>query len=261
MTTNQRTEMQQLRTEDDTDKNEHFDVVIVGAGFSGIGAACYLKKMAPELTFVVVEMRANIGGTWDLFKYPGVRTDSDMWTYAYEFKPWLSSNQFASGDELMQYLNDVVSENNLRKHIRFSHSVQRANFSTKENEWEMQIVTKRHGKEHRRQLHSRFIIFGTGYFDYENGYTPDIAGIAEFNGKIIHPQHWTANDDDSIHGKDVTVIGSGATAITLIPELAKSAKHVIMLQRSPTYISGDRHRVLSHWAPTQWLMSYLPGFR
>lgn len=215
------------------------------------------------MTFRGLESRDNIGGTWDLFKYPGVRTDSDMYTYAYEFKPWLSPKQFASAQELLAYLGQVVDENDLRKFFTFGSCVLNANFSSEENLWTVTTSKKHRSKSILQTYTSRFVIFGTGYYDYSSGYTPDLPGLSDFKGTVIHPQFWPTGDgsDEITANKKIIVIGSGATAVTVIPELAKTAQQVTMLQRSPSYIVGDRKSMLCHWRVTQLCIDCIPGFR
>ncbi|MFJ1260685.1 flavin-containing monooxygenase [Cupriavidus sp. CuC1] len=210
----------------------HFDVLIVGAGISGIGAACHLKARRPGTTFAILEGRDSIGGTWDLFKYPGIRSDSDMPTFGYSFKPWTHPKIIADGHLILDYLRETVTENGIDPHIRFGYKVLAAEFSSSAAHW---IITAEHaGTGEQTQFMSRFLFLGTGYYEYESGFTPEFAGVEAFAGQVVHPQHWPENLDYA--GKRVVVIGSGATAVTLIPAMAGKTAHITMLQRSPSYI-------------------------
>jgi cation diffusion facilitator CzcD-associated flavoprotein CzcO len=206
------------------------DVLIVGAGISGIGAAYHLKSRAPGTTFAVLEGRDAIGGTWDLFRYPGIRSDSDMPTFGFAHKPWTNKNSIAEARFILDYLNETVRENGLDRHIHFGHRVLGADFDTVTGRW---TVTARHGDE-VVEFSARFLFSGTGYYDYAAGHTPDFAGIEDFTGQVVHPQHWPSALDYT--GKKVVIIGSGATAVTLVPSMAGRAGHVTMLQRSPSYV-------------------------
>ncbi|RDJ97454.1 flavin-containing monooxygenase [Cupriavidus lacunae] len=210
----------------------HFDVLIVGAGISGIGAACHLKARRPGSTFAILEGRDSIGGTWDLFKYPGIRSDSDMPTFGYSFKPWTHRKAIADRNLILDYLRETVTENVIDPHIRFGYKVLAAEFSSSTAHW---TITAEHSSTgEQTQFTSRFLFLGTGYYDYESGFTPDFAAVDEFTGQVIHPQHWP--EDLDYAGKRVVVIGSGATAVTLTPAMADKASHITMLQRSPSYI-------------------------
>jgi cation diffusion facilitator CzcD-associated flavoprotein CzcO len=206
------------------------DVLIVGAGISGIGAAYHLTTSAPGTTFAIVEGREAIGGTWDLFRYPGIRSDSDMPTFGFGFKPWTHQNSIAEARYILDYLRDTVTENGIDQHIHFGHRVLAADFDSTAGRW---TVTARHAGE-IVQFSARFLFSGTGYYDYAAGHTPEFAGIEEFTGQVVHPQHWPEELDYT--GKRVVVIGSGATAVTLVPSMAGRAGHVTMLQRSPSYV-------------------------
>ncbi len=210
--------------------SEHFDVVVVGAGISGIGAAYHLQANSPDRSYVILEGRARLGGTWDLFRYPGIRSDSDMYTLGFGFKPWTDAKAIADGPSILRYLDETVRENGIDRHIRLSHRVTRASWSTSEARWT--VVAEQDGVE--RVFTCAFLFLCSGYYNYDRGYAPDFAGAGEFAGRIVHPQFWP--DDLGYAGKRVVVIGSGATAVTLVPEMAKQAAHVTMLQRSPTYI-------------------------
>lgn len=213
-------------------KKEHFDVLIIGAGISGIGAAYHLQAKSPNRTFAILEGRDSIGGTWDLFKYPGIRSDSDMYTLGYAFKPWKEQKAIADGPSIMNYLHETADENDIKKHIRFHHMVKSAEWSTDDACWTLKI--EKGGEP--TELTCNFLFLCGGYYKYSSGYTPDFAGMDSFEGQTIHPQFWP--EDLDYAGKRVVVIGSGATAVTIVPEMAKDAGHVVMLQRSPTYMGG-----------------------
>ncbi len=206
------------------------DVLIVGAGLSGIGAACHLTSRLPGKTFAILEARDVIGGTWDLFRYPGIRSDADMHTYGYEFKPWTSENAIAGGPEILAYLGEAVQEHGLAPHIRFGHRVLGADWSAQDARW---TVRAQHGDE-LSELTCRVLVSATGYYDHAAGYRPRFDGEEDFAGLIVHPQHWP--EDLEFAGKRVVVIGSGATAATLIPAMAGQTAHITMLQRSPSYV-------------------------
>lgn len=208
------------------------DVVIVGAGLSGIGTACHLRRNCPEQSFALLERRQAIGGTWDLFRYPGIRSDSDMCTFGYSFRPWNGTKVLADGESIRGYIADTAREYDVEQHIRFGRKVTRAEWSTAEQVWTVTSTDEDGGDE--QQLRARFVVNCSGYYNYDQGYTPAIPGAETFAGQIVHPQHWPENLDYA--GKKVVVIGSGATAITLVPSMAGTAAHVTMLQRTPTYI-------------------------
>ncbi|MGU3655046.1 flavin-containing monooxygenase [Mycolicibacterium sp. A43C] len=213
--------------------NEHFDVVIVGAGISGISTAWHLQDRCPSKSYVILERRDNIGGTWDLFKYPGIRSDSDMFTLGFRFKPWTSSRSIADGASIWNYINEAAVENGIDKHIRTGQKVTAADWSDADNRWTVTVEVD--GQE--KQITASFLSVCSGYYNYDEGYSPTFAGAEDFTGKIIHPQHWP--EDLDYAGKRIVVIGSGATAVTLIPSLVDGgAGHVTMLQRSPTYIGA-----------------------
>src|SRR3954467_763705 len=211
---------------------EHFDVVIVGAGLSGIGAACHLEAESPERTYTILEARDAIGGTWDLFRYPGIRSDSDMFTLGYSFRPWTAPKAIADGPSILEYVCDTASEAGIDRHIRFGHRVVDAAWSTADARWT--VTAERTDGGGRGELTCDFLFGCTGYYRYDEGYTPELPGLEDFGGQVIHPQHWP--EDLDYAGKRIVVIGSGATAVTLVPALAQTAGHVTMLQRSPSYI-------------------------
>ena len=214
---------------------ELLDVLIVGAGISGIAAAYYLGRRCPGKSFAIVEGREAIGGTWDLFRYPGVRSDSDMYTLGYRFRPWTGDQAIADGPAILQYLRDTAREFGIDKQIRFNQRVRRIAWSSPAAEWTVDI--ERGPKAETLQIRCKFLFMCTGYYRYDQGYTPQWAGRERFQGEIVHPQRW--RDDLEISGKHVVVIGSGATAVTLAPALAEKAARVTMLQRSPSYIVGS----------------------
>ncbi|MCB1836568.1 MAG: NAD(P)/FAD-dependent oxidoreductase [Alcanivoracaceae bacterium] len=209
---------------------EHFDVVIVGAGLSGIGMARHLQKECPDKRYVILEGREAIGGTWDLFRYPGIRSDSDMFTLGYNFRPWINKKSIADGADIRQYVNDVANDEGITPNIRFKHTVVRSDWSSEDCQWTVQATV---GKK-KVTFTCKFLLMCSGYYRYDQGYTPEFPGRDNFKGQIIHPQFWPEDLDYS--GKKVVVIGSGATAITLIPSMTDKAAHVTMLQRTPTYI-------------------------
>ena len=210
---------------------ERFDVVVVGAGISGIGAGVHLKDKSPDRSFVILEGRPDIGGTWDLFKYPGIRSDSDMHTLGYEFKPWKADKSIADGPSIMQYLRETVTEHDLRRHMRFGERVVRADWSTSNATWT--VRTKR-ADGTSGTFECNYLFMCAGYYSYKAGYLPEFPGREKFRGTIVHPQEWPENLDYA--NKRVVVIGSGATAVTIVPAVAQTAAHVTMLQRSPTYM-------------------------
>ncbi len=206
---------------------EHVDVLIVGAGLSGVGAACRLQERLPGKTYALLEARDTIGGTWDLFRYPGIRSDSDMFTLGYPFRPWKDPKAIADGPSILSYIRSTASSFGVTEHIRFGHRVTEASWSSPDARW---TVSTAHGVT----LTCRFLYLCSGYYSYESGHVVDFPGRAEFAGEIVHPQHWPDSLDYT--GKRIVVIGSGATAVTLVPALASRASHVTMLQRSPSYI-------------------------
>ncbi len=211
---------------------EHVDVLIIGAGLSGIGAACHLQEECPGKSFVVLETRDAIGGTWDLFRYPGIRSDSDMFTLGYSFKPWVASRSIADGPSILQYIRETARERGVDQRIRFNHRVVRAEWSSEQARWA--VEAERTDTKERVRLTCSFLFSCTGYYRYDEGYTPRFEGRESFRGTVVHPQHWP--EDLDYAGKRVVVIGSGATAVTLVPAVAERAAHVTMLQRSPSYV-------------------------
>jgi monooxygenase len=211
---------------------EHVDVLVIGAGLSGIGAAYHLQTLCPARSYAILEGRGAIGGTWDLFRYPGVRSDSDMLTLGYRFRPWREAKAIADGPSIKRYIEETAAEYGIDRKIRFGHRVTRAEWSSDEARW---LVTAEVGAERTpARMTCSFLYACTGYYDYESGYTPDFEGRDRFGGRVVHPQTWP--EDLDYAGKRVIVIGSGATAVTLVPAMAERAAHVTMLQRSPTYI-------------------------
>jgi monooxygenase len=211
---------------------EHLDVLIVGAGLSGIGAGYHLQTECPDKSYAILEARDRLGGTWDLFRYPGIRSDSDMYTLGYSFRPWQEAESIADGPAILSYIRETASEHRIDRRIRFHHRVQRAEWSSEECRWVVDALRTDTGETVR--FTCGFLFMCSGYYRYDQGYLPDFPEIERFAGRIVHPQDWS--DDIDYTGKRVVVIGSGATAVTLVPALAKSAAHVTMLQRSPSYV-------------------------
>ncbi len=214
-----------------TSPAENVDVLIIGAGISGIGAAYHLQERCPGKSYAILEARGAIGGTWDLFRYPGIRSDSDMHTLGYRFRPWTEAKSIADGESILDYVRATASEGGIDKQVRFGHRVVSASWSSEEARW---TVTAQRDDGTEVTLSCGFLMNCSGYYRYDQGYTPEFPGIEDFEGKVIHPQHWPEEPDYA--GKRVVVIGSGATAVTLVPAMAKDAAHVTMLQRSPSYI-------------------------
>jgi monooxygenase len=214
---------------------EHFDVLIIGAGLSGIGAGYHLQQKCPNKRFIILEGRDSIGGTWDLFRYPGIRSDSDMFTLGYSFKPWTDPKAIADGPSILNYVRQTATENGIDKKIRYRHKVKRASWSTQDALWTVE-AERSSGEGASDVVHftCNFLFSCSGYYRYEDGYRPEFAGDGDFKGQIVHPQKWPQSLDYA--GKQVVVIGSGATAVTLVPAMAEKASHVTMLQRSPSYV-------------------------
>jgi cation diffusion facilitator CzcD-associated flavoprotein CzcO len=217
---------------------EHFDVLIVGAGISGVGSAWHLTKQAPGTSFVVLETQETFGGTWTTHKYPGIRSDSDLHTFGYSFKPW-TGPPIATAEEILTYMGQVIDENGLAQHIRYGHTITSARWSSQENLWTIEAVRKDTGETVR--FTTGFLWMCQGYYRHGEGYTPEWPGMAKYKGQIIHPQKWPVDLD--YKNKKVLVIGSGATAATLVPNIADDCAHVTMLQRSPTYFRAGRNAV------------------
>ena len=211
---------------------EHVDVLVVGAGLSGIGAACHLQAECPDKTYAVLESRGAIGGTWDLFRYPGIRSDSDMFTLGYAFRPWTGAKAIADGEAIREYIVDTAREYGVEEKIRFHHEVVSADWSSAEARWT--VTARRTDTGETVQLTCSWLSVCSGYYRYDEGFRPEFPGEQRFAGELIHPQHWPEDFDAT--GKRIVVIGSGATAVTLVPNLADDAEHVTMLQRTPSYI-------------------------
>jgi monooxygenase len=228
---------------------EHFDVVVVGAGISGIGTGYHLQDKCPDRTYVILEGREAMGGTWDLFRYPGIRSDSDMHTLGFSFHPWTNARSIADGPSIRDYVNETAEEYGIDRHVRYRHHVKSARWSSDDARW---TVVAANGEGERVEFTCNFLTMCSGYYNYAKGYTPEFAGTDAFAGQIVHPQFWPETLD--YDGKRVVVIGSGATAVTLVPELAKGGAAVTMLQRSPTYVVSrpGEDKVAN------WLRSKLP---
>jgi cation diffusion facilitator CzcD-associated flavoprotein CzcO len=210
---------------------EHLDVLIVGAGISGIGAAHHLQQRCPGKSYAILEAREAIGGTWDLFRYPGIRSDSDMHTLGYRFRPWTAAKSIADGESILEYVRETAREAGIDRKVRFGHRVLGASWSSEEARW---TVTAERADGSQATFSCGFLMTCSGYYRYDQGFMPDFPGIEDFAGRVIHPQHWP--EEPEYEGKRVVVIGSGATAVTLVPAMARDAAHVTMLQRSPSYI-------------------------
>ena len=229
---------------------DYVDVLIIGAGLSGIGGACQLRRHCPGRSFAILESRAASGGTWDLFRYPGIRSDSDMYTLSYGFKPWRKQSSIADGHSILNYIREAAQEYNVEPHIRYHHNVVSADWSESEARWH--VTAQRSDNGAAVIIECQFILSCSGYYDYEAGYTPDFDGRDEFTGQVVHPQQWP--QDLQYKDKHVVVIGSGATAVTLVPEMSKDTASMTMLQRSPTYIASVPQRdamaeTLRKWLP------------
>jgi cation diffusion facilitator CzcD-associated flavoprotein CzcO len=238
---------------------EHFDVLIVGAGLSGVGAGYRLQRDCPGKSYLILESRENIGGTWDLFRYPGIRSDSDMFTLGYAFKPWKEEKAIADGASIWKYVNETAREHGIDKHIRFKRCVVRASWSSADAQWN--VEAKHDGKVERYS--AKFLLMATGYYNYQQGYRPTFKGEERFQGKIIHPQFWPQDFDYA--GQRIAVIGSGATAMTLVPALTDKAAHVTMVQRSPTWVvslpAEDRFANWLRRVAPNWLAYEITRFR
>jgi cation diffusion facilitator CzcD-associated flavoprotein CzcO len=230
---------------------EHFDVLVVGAGISGIGAGYHLQENCPDKTYAILEGREAMGGTWDLFRYPGIRSDSDMYTLGYSFRPWEEAQAIADGPSILKYLRETAKDYGIDKKIRYGLHVKSAAWSTENAQWT--VEAERVATKERVRFTCNFLFMCSGYYDYAGGYTPDFPGTDRFRGRIVHPQKWT--EDIDYAGKRVVVIGSGATAVTLVPEMARTAAHVTMLQRSPTYVVSRP----AEDGFANWLRRHLPS--
>ena len=229
--------------------SEHFDVLVVGAGLSGVGAGYWLQNLCPNKSYAIIEARARKGGTWDLFRYPGIRSDSDMFTLGYSFKPWTDSKAIADGPSILRYIDETARENGIDQKIRYSQRMISAAWSSADARWTVEVDTA----EGRTRYTCGFLYMCSGYYRYDHGHLPAFAGMGDFEGQIVHPQAWPKNLDYA--AKRVIVIGSGATAMTLVPEMAKRAAHVTMVQRSPTYVVARP----SNDAVADWLRARLPA--
>lgn len=229
---------------------EYVDVLVVGAGISGIGAGYYLQKECPDKSYTILEAREELGGTWSLFQYPGIRSDSDMFTLGYTFRPWPEKEAIAEGGAILKYLKDTAQEFGIASKIRYGHRVEHIAWSSEEARWEVTVA--RSGSEEPLLLHCNFLYMCSGYYRYDRGYTPEFPGFEKYQGEVIHPQLWPEENDYT--DKRVVVIGSGATAVTLVPAMAKDAGHVVMLQRSPTYMYNAPRSVPQE----DWLRENLP---
>jgi monooxygenase len=224
--------------------SEHFDVLVVGAGISGICAGYHLQRSCPGRTYAILEARDRIGGTWDLFRYPGIRSDSDMYTLGYSFKPWTNPKAIADGWSILGYLRETAEEHGIDRKIRFGHRVKRASWSSEDARWTVEV--ERGARKELVRFTCNFLFMCSGYYNYAEGHTPEFPGIERFRGDVVHPQTW--GEDVDYAGKRVVVIGSGATAVTLVPEMAKKAARVTMLQRSPSYIiSMPAEDIVATW--------------
>ncbi|MET0614109.1 MAG: NAD(P)/FAD-dependent oxidoreductase [Thermoleophilaceae bacterium] len=232
--------------------SEHVDVLIVGAGLSGVGAACHLEAESPGRTYAILEARDAIGGTWDLFRYPGIRSDSDMFTLGYDFRPWEEGKAIADGPSIRNYIRSTARDHDVERHIRFHHRVLRAEWSSEDAHWV--VDAERTDTAESVRITCSFLYGCTGYYSYDEGYLPHFEGRERFRGPIVHPQHWPEELD--YNGKRVVVIGSGATAVTLVPAMADRAAHVTMLQRSPSYVvtlpaEDSISNFLRRWLPAK----------
>ena len=212
--------------------DNHFDVIVVGAGISGIGAAYHLQTMCPKSTYQILEGRADFGGTWDLFRYPGIRSDSDMHTLGYRFKPWTADKSIADGPRILDYLRETITENSIDKKIRYNQQVTKAQWSSEDSRWSLTVTDK--VSDEVKTFTCGYLFMCSGYYSYKQGFTPEFAGVEKFKGKVVHPQQWPQDLD--YKNKRVVVIGSGATAMTLVPAMANDVAEITLLQRSPTYV-------------------------
>tara|TARA_B110000046_G_scaffold85689_1_gene93731 strand:+ start:37 stop:1491 length:1455 start_codon:yes stop_codon:yes gene_type:complete len=237
-----------------TNQSESIDVLIIGAGLSGIGGACHLRRNSPDRSFMILESREASGGTWDLFRYPGIRSDSDMYTFGYGFKPWSDKSSIADGHKILSYIREAAAEYDVEQHIRYQHKVVTASWSSTQSRWS--VTAERGDTGEQVTISCQFIFSCSGYYDYDQGYTPEFAGIDNFKGQVIHAQHWPEQLD--YQGKRVVVIGSGATAVTLVPAMSQDTASLVMLQRTPTYIASvpkeqPLAETLRKWLPDSWV--------
>lgn len=229
------------------------DVLIVGAGVSGVGCAYHLQQHHPERTYAILEARGAMGGTWDLFRYPGIRSDSDLHTFGYAFKPWVNDKAIADGPAILSYIEETAGENGIDQHVRYHHKVRRASFSTPDARWTVEVERTDTGET--LELTANWLFCAGGYYSYDAGYTPEFEGREDFQGQVVHPQFWP--EDLDYEGKRVVIIGSGATAVTLLPAMTDKAAHVTMLQRTPTYVMP----VPEKDPVANWLKKVLPAER
>ena len=237
-----------------TNQSESIDVLIIGAGLSGIGGACHLRRNSPDRSFMILESREASGGTWDLFRYPGIRSDSDMYPFGYGFKPWSDRSSIADGHKILSYIREAAAEYDVEQHIRYQHKVVTASWSSTQSRWS--VTAERGDTGEQVTISCQFIFSCSGYYDYDQGYTPEFAGIDNFKGQVIHAQHWPEQLD--YQGKRVVVIGSGATAVTLVPAMSQDTASLVMLQRTPTYIASvpkeqPLAETLRKWLPDSWV--------
>jgi monooxygenase len=230
---------------------EHVDVLIVGAGVSGIGAACHLTRECPDKSYLILERRQRMGGTWDLFRYPGIRSDSDMFTFGYNFRPWNEIKVLADGPSIQKYVSETAAQYGVDEHIHYGLKVLKGSWSTELGKWTVEARDEATGR--KKKFTANFLMACTGYYNYDEGYRPEFPGEADFTGPVVHPQHWP--EDLDYRGKKIVIIGSGATAVTLVPAMAEDAGHVTMLQRSPSYILA----LPGEDKVTQHLRRVLPG--
>lgn len=231
---------------------DHVNVIIVGAGLSGVGAAAHLVEQCPEKTFTLLEGRTAVGGTWDLFRYPGIRSDSDMHTLGYSFKPWTQAKSIADGPSIREYVNETADEFDIRRHIRFDHKVQTASWDSSQSRW---VLTSRLSDGSTTSISGDFLFMCGGYYSYDKPHRPEFPGESRYQGQVLHPQFWP--EDLDYNGKKVIVIGSGATAMTIVPSMTQKGAQVTMVQRSPTYVvsrpAEDKiANTLRKWLPEKW---------
>jgi len=243
-------------------KQADIDVLIIGAGISGIGAACHLEMQMPGTTYAIWERREDVGGTWDLFKYPGIRSDSDMYTLGYNFRPWMKHQVLAGGPAIKEYLQETMTEYGVKDKITFGRSISNVSWDSRDALWTVSSVDEATGAAHT--VTARHVFLCTGYYDYDNPYKPEFPGEADFEGTIIHPQQWP--EDLDYKGKKVVVIGSGATAVTIVPAMADDTAHITMLQRSPTYYASVKgqdglSKLLTKFLPRTWVFKMIRALR